>query len=138
MNDGKKRWHRTFMEFTDALSRLEDAIKLREERELTPVELQGLIKTFEFTHQLAWNAMMEFFEYEGTELVGFRDVTREAFERGLISAGDKWLEMIRSRRKAGNSYLKVVADELCETVVTVYAPLFSEFRTTMQEQMSGN
>lgn len=34
-------------------------------RPLTDLEKQGLIQAFEFTHELAWNTMKDFYEFQG-------------------------------------------------------------------------
>ncbi len=55
-------------------------MELGRQRPLSELERQGLIKVFEFTHELAWNVMKDYFEYQGTgSIMGSRDATREAF-----------------------------------------------------------
>ena len=48
------RWQQRYANHGKALSRLTDAVRLAEERPLSDLEKQGLIQTFEFTHELAW------------------------------------------------------------------------------------
>ena len=55
------RWQQRFSNFQKALEQLEKAINLSEERELSNLEKQGLIQAFEFTHELSWNVMKDFF-----------------------------------------------------------------------------
>ncbi len=44
------------------------------------LEEQRLIQAFEFTHELAWNVMKDYFEYQdNTSITGSRDATHEAF-----------------------------------------------------------
>jgi len=55
---------------------------------------QGLIKSFEFTHELAWNVIKDFFFYQGnSSIMGSRDASREAFSKGLIDDGSTWMKM---------------------------------------------
>jgi nucleotidyltransferase substrate binding protein (TIGR01987 family) len=62
------------------------------ERDLSELEQQGLIQGFEFTHELAWNLLKDYLQYQGIEAItGSRDATRIAFRNGLISNGDTWM-----------------------------------------------
>ena len=47
------RWQQRLSNYTLALQRLTDAVELNQQRNLTPLEQQGLIQAFEFTHELA-------------------------------------------------------------------------------------
>lgn len=47
------RWHQRLQSFHKAWVRLAEGARLADERELSPLEKQGLIQAFEFTHELA-------------------------------------------------------------------------------------
>ncbi len=47
------RWIQRFQNYQRALSQLEEAVALKEQRELTQLEKLGMIQAFEFTHELA-------------------------------------------------------------------------------------
>ncbi|MBE3037213.1 MAG: nucleotidyltransferase substrate binding protein, partial [Chloroflexi bacterium] len=95
------RWKRRLANFRKAFGRLDDAVLLLRQRDLSDLERQGLIQAFEFTHELAWNLMKDWFDYQGSfQISGSRDATREAFRMGLIQDGEVWMEMIRSRNQS--------------------------------------
>ena len=49
--------------------------------EVTELIREGLIQRFEYTHELAWNVMKDYAEYQGNyNIGGSRDATREAFK----------------------------------------------------------
>ena len=128
------RWKQRFKNFELALAQLENAVLLAQTRALSDLEKQGLIQAFEFTHELAWNVLKDYLEYQGTtQLTGSRDTVREAFSRGLVTDGNAWMEMIQSRNKTSHTYNKAVADEIVSKVVQLYAKSFSE----LQIKMSG-
>jgi len=86
------RWQQRLENYHRALNQLNKAAKLSEERSLTELEEQGLIQSFEFTHELAWNVMKDYFTYQGNpEIRGSRDATREALKVGLITNGEVWI-----------------------------------------------
>jgi nucleotidyltransferase substrate binding protein (TIGR01987 family) len=128
------RWQQRFKHYQKALQQLSKAVELNQLRPLSEIEKQGLIKAFEFTHELAWNVMKDYFEYQGNaSITGSRDATREAFQRNLISNGEGWMEMIQSRNKTSHTYNQEVADEIVEKVTSIYYDLFKGFEKRMQD-----
>jgi nucleotidyltransferase substrate binding protein (TIGR01987 family) len=62
--------------------------------------------------------MKDYFEYQGNTLItGSRDAMREAFQRNLISDGDQWMAMIKSRNMSFHTYHQKIADEIGEQMV---------------------
>lgn len=119
------RWQQRFNHYQKALRQLERSVELSSQRPLSELEKQGLIKAFEFTHELAWNVMKDYFEYQGTtSIMGSRDAVREAFQRGMVSNGEGWMEMIQSRNQTSHTYNQKVADEIVEKVTARYCELF--------------
>lgn len=130
------RWKQRFSNYQRALSQLK---KFIDKGELNELEQTGLIKAFEFTHELAWNVMKDYFEYQGNTLItGSRDAMREAFQRNLISDGDQWMAMIKSRNMSSHTYNQKIANEIGEQVVGVYFPLFQQFERHMQGLADAN
>jgi nucleotidyltransferase substrate binding protein (TIGR01987 family) len=126
------RWHQRLENFSKALSQLESAVMLSKQRKLSTLEEQGLIQAFEFTHELAWNLMRDYFYYQGNnEITGSRDATREAFKMGLVKNGEAWMEMIKSRNQSSHTYNQEVADEISEKIIASYFELFTEFERKM-------
>lgn len=86
------------------MARLNEASDLSRERALTELEQQGLIQSFDFTHELAWKVMKDYFYHQGNnEIYGSRDATRAAFKAGLISNGKEWMKMIVSRNQTSHT-----------------------------------
>ena len=89
------RWKQRFNNYLRAFQTLTEAIELSQTRALTPLEQQGLIQGFEFTHELAWNVLKDYLSYQGvSDLVGSRDASRSAFKNALIRDGEVWMKMI--------------------------------------------
>ncbi|MFA5478000.1 MAG: nucleotidyltransferase substrate binding protein [Bacteroidales bacterium] len=133
MSNEDIRWKQRFQNFEKALSRLEDAVKISESRKLNDLEEQGLIQRFEFTHELAWNVIKDYFEYQGnTAITGSRDATREAFSKGLIKEGGAWMEMIKSPNQSTHTSNDKIAKELKQKILNRYFSLFVVFKEKMQ------
>lgn len=133
MNNPDIRWQQRLSHYQNALSQLGDAVELSQKRPLSRIEQQGLIKAFEFTHELAWNVMKDFFEFQGNaSIMGSRDATREAFLRGLIADGDGWMEMIKSRNQTSHTYNEETANEITGMVISSYHALLRVFADKME------
>jgi len=93
------------------------------------LEQQGLIQGFEFTHELAWNLLKDYLQYQGIEgIIGSRDATRLAFQSGLISDGESWMAMIKARNQSSHTYNLEQAQAIAQAVINRFAPLFGALR----------
>jgi nucleotidyltransferase substrate binding protein (TIGR01987 family) len=126
------RWIQRLDNFKSAFKQLSSAVEISQQRSLTDLEKQGVIQAFEFTHELAWNVIKDYFEYQGNSSInGSRDATREAFQKNLISQGDIWMEMIKSRNLTSHTYNKKIAEDIVDKVIGLYAPVFKDFELKM-------
>ena len=123
------RWQQRFNNYLKALSQLEKFYDKGEE--LNKMEEQGMIKTFEYTYELAWNTIKDFYENQGeTDIQGSRDAFNLAFQRGLISDGETWMQMLKDRNRTSHTYNEETADEISESILTRY---FNEFVLSKNE-----
>lgn len=128
------RWHQRLQNFQKALLQLNEATELFNQRALSRIETQGLIKAFEFTYELAWNTIKDYFYYQGnTSITGSRDAIREAFQQGLIVDGQTWMEMIKSRNKTSHTYNLETATQIANKIVSTYVSLFIAFDKKMDK-----
>ena len=126
------RWKQRFSNYQKALAQLTQAVELHRLRLLSNIEQQGFIKAFEFTHELAWKVMKDFFVYQGNmQIMGSRDATREAFQNQLIQDGENWMEMIKARNKAVHTYDEATLNDIIQKVNNTYHALFVAFEKTM-------
>lgn len=108
--------------FSKALAQLS---KFVEKGSLNEFEKQGLIKSFEYNYELAWNTIKDFYENQGdTGISGSRDAFRLAFQRGLIEDGEIWMEMIKSRALTSHTYNEDSANLIADDIVSRY---YNEF-----------
>lgn len=133
------RWQQRLANYRRALQQLRDAVCLAAERPLSQLEKQGLIQAFEFTHELAWKTLKDFFVFQGNqEIYGSRDATREAFNVGMVEDGEVWMDMIGSRNKTSHTYNQAVAEEIIEAILQRYILEFESLDkrlTSLEEKM---
>ena len=129
------RWKQRFANFNKALTQLQ---KFIDKGELSELEAQGLVKAFEYTYELAWNTIKDFLEFSGqSDIYGSRDAIRKGFQLGLITDGEGWMDMLKSRNQTSHTYNEDTARQINHAVVTRYYDLFIRLRTKF-EQLSDN
>jgi len=126
------RWKQRYVNFEKALKQLSRGI---EENLVNPADIikEGIIQRFEFTHELAWKVMKDYLEYEGIQNIsGSRSATREAFNKGLISDGQSWMDMIESRNETVHTYNEDILEKEFLKIITIYQPLLVSFGDKMK------
>ncbi|NEP17776.1 MAG: nucleotidyltransferase [Leptolyngbya sp. SIO4C1] len=125
------RWQQRLANYKRALAQLTKFIK---KGQLNELEEQGLIQAFEYTHELAWNLLKDYFQYQGTQnIFGSRDATRMAFKVGLIEDGEGWMAMIQDRNRTSHTYNQATANEIAANIRSRFFNLFVALQEKMQE-----
>ncbi len=128
------RWIQRLENYQKAFSQLENAILTHKKRKLNELEKQGLIQAFEYTFELAWNLMRDYFIYQGiTEIRGSRDAVKTAFKYGLIEDNQIWFEIITARNLSSHTYNQTLAEELIENICKKFYPEFKKLLETFTE-----
>lgn len=146
------RWIQRFSNYNKALVKLNEAVAyinhtyLEDDNPdgkdnlgdiLNDIIEQGLIQSFQYTHELAWNVMKDYAFYQGKDVGGSRDATREALQLHIIADGKVWMEMIVSRNKTSHTYNEEIAHEIFTKIIDEYQPKFIAFQKVMEEKRSG-
>lgn len=152
MNTEKNRWLYRFDNYKKALSKLEEAVhrialdfpfdhngRINQDDFLDDIIKEGVIQRFEYTHELAWNVMKDFLnQADNINIFGSNDATKEAFAAGLLSNGEVWMDMIKSRNKTSHTYNEETADAIFIKIILEYVDEFSKFKHQMEELQDGN
>ncbi len=130
------RWLQRFANFNRAFLQLK---KFLEKGELNEFEEQGLIQSFEYTFELAWNVIKDFYEDQGEQSIqGSKDAFRLAFKRGLIAHGEEWMEMVESRKLTVHTYNEKTANEIVKLIRQKYFKNFKQLHLALEAIRSGN
>jgi len=136
MSDLDIRWIQRFNHFSKALGQLR---KFIDKGTLNELEEQGLIQAFEYTYELAWNTIKDYFETQGeTDIHGSRDAFRLAFRRGLIEDGKTWMDMVESRTLTTHTYNEEIAERISTAIVNKYYSEFVILQTKLQNLKGKN
>ena len=99
------RWLQRFANYTKALQSLSEAVALAGERPLSKLEQQGIFA-----------------------LIGSRDASRSAFQNGLFTDGEAWMDMIKARNLTSHTYNPEVADSVTRDILVRFYPAFAALR----------
>ena len=138
MND--IRWVQRFSSFRKALAQLEKGLAKEQTSGLNEFEVQGVIKSFEFTYELSGNTLKDYFEYQGEadSVKGSRDAFRLGIQRNILSQGKDWMRMIDSRQQSSHDYDLVMAENILKEIRKTYFSLFKELEKSLEEIRSGD
>ncbi len=121
-NSDERRWQQRLDNFGTALAQLTSAC---ERERYDDLERAGLIKTFEFSFELAWKALKDLLFYEGHEEKVPRAVIRKSFEVDYIDEHDceTLLDALDKRNLLSHTYWSDVAREAEILIKESYHPV---------------
>lgn len=126
------RWKQRLQNWNRALAQL---TRFMQRETLNELEEQGLIQSFEYNHELAWNTQKDLLRDQGfVELLGSKDVARKAYEVGLVREGEVWLDMIKSRNLTSHTYNADVTRQIVDAIVNEYFDAMCELNSKLNEQ----
>ena len=119
------RWKQQFNNYIKAFQTLAETVEFVQKCGLTKLEQLGMIHSFEFTHDLAWNVLKDYLQDKGvTDLAGPKDVIRSALKNGLIDSGEDWMAMIKARDLTLHTYNPEIAQAVSDDIQEHFYPAF--------------
>jgi nucleotidyltransferase substrate binding protein (TIGR01987 family) len=126
------RWIQRLNSYKKALAALERSVAAAQERNLNEMEEQGLVQGFEFTFELSWKLLKDYLETKGfKDFHGSKDTFKLAFQEGLISDGEIWMEMIDNRNRSSHTYEESIAKLIISLIISKYFLKFKELANKM-------
>ena len=129
------RWLQRLENYEKALDRLAELVERASEKELNDVERDALIHRFEYTQELSWKVIKDFFTSAGEfSIKGSQDAFKLAFQRNLLTDAVTLLQTIESRAAAIHSYNEEIAESIHHAVVDKYYGAFEELRQSLTKE----
>ena len=127
------RWQQRFNSFTKAFSQIE---KYGARENLNELEKQGLIKSFEYTYELAWKTLQDLLKDKGYQgITGPRPVIQQSYQDGYLN-GEAWARMHLSRNLTSHTYDPETADEIVDNIKKEYIALFRDLLIKLKKEES--
>ncbi len=135
-NSDEIRWQQRLANFGKAMSQLDAATKANEYSDL---ERAGVIKTFEFSFELAWKTLKDLLFYEGFDEKTPRDVLRRAFEAGYLEedAAEAALDALDKRNLLTRTYDDKTAKEAVALIKNRYAPMLRGLLARLRDKQAS-
>jgi nucleotidyltransferase substrate binding protein (TIGR01987 family) len=111
------RWKQRFQNYEKAFKNLEEALA---KKELSKLEIAGVIQIYEFTFELAWKTLKDFLEEKDVAVKFPRDTIKEAFKYEMIDEGELWLDMLQKRNLMAHTYDENLSELAYRLIVDQY------------------
>lgn len=133
----KLRWHYRFDNYKRAFGLLREAMELKECRELSDLEKEGIIQRFEYTWELAWKTLKDYLENEGVvlEKVTPKSVIVNALEAKIITQREAWMSALDDRNKMSHQYCHKIFSQVIESIDKHYLTLFDALYEKLLEEV---
>jgi len=112
-----------FEKFCKAFTKLEK-IHLKPAVE-DDINIDATIQRFEFTFELAWKFLKDYFYDKGITLNFPKEIIQEAFVTGLIDNEALWVQMLFDRNMTSHTYDEKLAHEIYQRIKN-YVPEFKK------------
>lgn len=119
-----------FEKFQKALISLE-AVYLKPMQE-DRTNIDATIQRFEFTFELSWKFLKDFFFERGLDINYPKEIIKEAFSVNLIDNESLWIKMLRDRNMTSHTYDEKLADEIFSRI-KLYVPQLRNLLKNVEE-----
>ncbi len=124
------RWIQRFDNLERAYLFLEKACQ---QALFTPLEAAGLVRSFEFTFELAWKTLKDYLNQQGIDVKYPRDTIKQAFQSELIQDGHLWIQMLDRRNELTHTYNEEQAKKAVEIIRGSYFQAISQVYKKLKE-----
>jgi nucleotidyltransferase substrate binding protein (TIGR01987 family) len=98
------------------------------------INIDATIQRFEFTFELCWKFLKDYFQEQGLNLNYPKEVIKEAFASGIINNEDVWLNMLSDRNLTSHSYNQTLADQIYLRIKN-YVPELKQLLTIINSKI---
>jgi nucleotidyltransferase substrate binding protein (TIGR01987 family) len=127
-----ERWKERLKSYSKALLQLESALQ---QKQFSVLEKDGVIKRFEFTFELAWKTLQDKLSDQGyLSTKGPKPVIKQAFNNGIITDGQAWIDMLIDRNNPTHLYDESAAVSIFDRIQITYFALLQELKSKLENE----
>lgn len=128
------RWQQRFQTYKKAFKQFENGVELYKTRQLSDLEKQGIVQSFEYCFELGWNLLKDYLNYQGIyDIRGSRDAVRLAYRYSIIDDADIWMDMISARNMTTHTYDPDILSTVLEEIVNTFYPCLKDLEKKFSE-----
>ncbi len=87
--------------------------------------------------ELAWKVLKDYFDLEGFSINSPRSGIKQAFQVGLLTAGDLWLKALTDRNLTVHTHDEAIANAVEKKIREEYYPVLKHIYLTMSVKASS-
>ena len=127
-----ERWKERLQSYSKALLQLESALQ---QKQFSVLEKDGVIKRFEFTFELAWKTLQDKLYDEGyLSTKGPKPEIKQAFNNGIITDGQAWMDMLTDRNNSTHLYEESAAVSIFDRIQISYFKQLQELKSKLENE----
>jgi nucleotidyltransferase substrate binding protein (TIGR01987 family) len=127
-----ERWKERLKSYSKALLQLESALQ---QKQFSVLEKDGVIKRLEFTFELAWKTLQDKLYDQGyLSTKGPKPVIKQAFNNGIITDGQAWIDMLIDRNNPTHLYDESAAVSIFDRIQITYFALLQELKSKLENE----
>lgn len=127
------RWKQRFINFEKAILLLERTLQIEEPSE---AEIGGLIQFYEMSFELAWKLMKDYLTEDGFIVKSPRDAIKQAFQSGLITDAQVWIDALKDRNLTTHTYNESVALQVATDIENEYYPVLNQLYVDIKARIA--
>ena len=124
--------HDRFIQFKNALDRLDEVIKFYKENN-SQITVDAMILRFKTCTELSWKLLKDYLKYENIgEFYSPRSVVKEAYENKIIDDGELWLDMLEDRNLTSHAYDEIIVNTIRDNIINKHFNLLKKLEKEME------
>ena len=108
---------------------------VKNKKNYSSLELAGLIKTSEFSWELAWKTIKDFLTHQGLDVTGPRDAIKQGFKNGLLTEDEAWLDMLEARNLMAHIDDEDQSGKVKKVICEKYFGLLEDLHQRLKEKL---
>jgi len=129
----QQRINELYQDYSKALNRLQEA--LEEDPSKGSIIIDGGIKRFEFSFELAWKLARKILQFRGVEVNSPRSAIKGSFSEKIIEDESAWLVMLEDRNKTSHIYDENQAVVIYEKIKNYHFKSLKSFQESIKKTL---
>ena len=136
--NSRKNWKFRFENFEKAFEFFAKARDRIRENLNDDLLRAGFIQAYEFTLELSWKTLADFFQEQGfIDISGPKKVLRTAFQEGYVINGAAWIKALDERNLTTHTYNEDLAKQVATDIIEIYYPLIRDLYVTLKKEVNN-
>ena len=128
----ESRWVMRFRNFEKSYKFFKSIV---ERLDFSNLEIAALIKSFEFTYEIAWKTIKDYLEEQGLPTKFPREAIKEGFRTEIIEDGHTWMQMLEKRNELAHTYSEEISDEAVDLIKSKFYPAITQVYQYFKERV---